>query len=297
MESQIKDRYLAVLQEKAAAEREDFANDPAIDAQTLQELDDAESALLDAEADLFALNFMSDFEPTVDGMMELSSSFTRSFAVAADVQKLVTAFKKKILAATPAAVREAAAASKAGREVPATVRLGQRLKAAKAQRATVVAEVAVVEKRVRPIFLFSSLPKKSELPPLVPNQRSRIPPKSNLKGLPIIPDPAGSDAKKSAAAPKEAYEYMKVKVGRLSKQLDETTKLLKRQEVAAADAVLEYHEVTLAGVAKSEKEAKAEQFAALQARLKMRVGRQSNQALPKPSAEVSTDGYLNPNLT
>ena len=80
-------------------------------------------------------------------------------------------------------------------------------------------------------------------------------------------------------------------------QIDETTKLLKRHEGAAADSVLEYHEISVAGVAKSEEEAKAEQFAALQAKLKMRVGRRSSQALPKPSADASTGGYLNPNLT
>lgn len=300
IESQIKDRYLAVLKETAAAERNAFANDPAIDAQALQELGDAENALLDAEADLFALNFMSDFEPTVDGMIELNASFTRSFAVAADAQKLVTEFKEKIMAAAPAAVREAAAALTAGSEVPVTVRLAQRLKVAKAQRATVVAEVAIAERKNRPKFLFNgrvnSPPKKSELPPLASNQRSHIPPPSQL-GMPIMPVHAGSDAAKSAAAPKEEYEYMKVKVGRLSKRLHETTKLLKRQEGAAADSVLEYHEISVAGVAKSEEEAKAEQFAALQAKLKMRAGRRSSQALPKPSADASTDGYLNPNLT
>lgn len=293
IESQIKDRYLGVLQGNAAAERKEFANDPTIDAQTLQALEDAENALLDAEADLFALNFMSDFEPTVDGMIELSASFTRSFAVAADVQKLVAAFKGGIMAAAPSAVREAAAALNAGPGVPATVRVAQRLKVAKAQRATVVAEV----EKVRPKFLFSAPPKKSELPPLVPNQRSRTTPQPQ-SGVPtMMPNPAGNDAKKSAAAPKEEYEYMKVKVGRLSKQLDETTKLLKRQEGVATDSILEYHEISMAGVAKSEEGAKAEQFAALQAKLKMRVSRRSSQALPMPSVDATTDGYLNPNLT
>lgn len=90
---------------------------------------------------------------------------------------------------------------------------------------------------------------------------------------------------------------MKAKVGRLNAQLDETTKLLKRQEVAGADAVLVYHEVSIAGVAKSEEETKAAQFAALQAKLKMRKARRSSQALPKLCADPSTEGYLNPNLT
>ena len=41
-------------------------------------------------------------------------------------------------------------------------------------------------------------------------------------------------------------------------QIDETTKLLKRHEGAAADSVLEYHEISVAGVAKSEEEAKVD---------------------------------------
>ena len=297
IESQIKDRYIAVLQASVAAERKEFANDPTVDVQMLQELEDAENALLDAEADLFALIFVSDFEPTVDGMIELSGSFTRSFAVAADMQKLVAAFKGDIMAAAPAAVREAAAALKAGPEVPATVRLTQRLKAAHAQRAAVVAEVATAADKVRPKFLFTGPSQNSKLPPLVPKQHSRITTQSK-SGVPTVPNRANGDTKsKSAPAPKEEYEYMKAKVGRLNAQLDETTKLLKRQEVAGADAVLVYHEVSIAGVAKSEEETKAAQFAALQAKLKMRKARRSSQALPKSCADPSTEGYLNPNLT
>lgn len=174
METQIKDAYLVGIKAKVDASRKEefaqwFAEDGAAnnaEARDLKQLEDEENELLEAEACLFAAQFLTDFEPSVEGSMSLSGAFHRTLSVAGG-NKLITALKKRIggdpnaldafnsaLGQTLAGITKESAKyqlaythAKAGRSAALDAslknRLARRLKAAKVQKSVVLAETAI----------------------------------------------------------------------------------------------------------------------------------------------------------